>query len=74
MGDAPDGQCGQPPDLAACFECLGLAWPGLVGDLAHGDESVWTSMRKHKRLVYITVDVALVTLLLCLLGLALRRK
>ena len=68
-----DDRCARPADLAARFECLGLAWAGAARDCAAG-RPVWASLRANRRLSYMTAAVAAVVLLLAVVSALVGRR
>ena len=68
MADTPpDEQCKTPKDVLTHLECMGLSWAGVIHSLAH-KKSLWESLKPNNRLVYISIDVALIVLALVVLG------
>lgn len=61
-----DRSCQFPSNVGNALECLGLSWKGFFDDVGN-NTSVWDALRIHHRSVYMTVDIALVVIVLTLI-------
>ena len=71
-----DDRCAAP-DAAGVVECLGLCWAGLADEVAAPPASgfrLWPALKRNNRIAYMTVDVAVLVLILVAIGVALHRR